>query len=644
MLSPQKCDASASRVSSFGESLQAGLISANLAWSTLCLGGYRPETQVVGYSLTAALVIVHLALRAFHRTTSERSFGVGDWMLGAFLAYAAVNAAWVSPVPWLGWVDFLCWAQLLAVYWIVRSGLCSAASRRFIFGTVLTLAIVSVALGYYQRFVNPEWLMLGRTQVSQFTGRVSGSFGIPNSLAALIMLVLPATVALAVRPGAGVLQRILFGYLGALLVSGFFMTLSRGGWLALALALAAWPLLRSRASLHRRLVASAGLIAAAALVVTALYFVSPGTRARLDAAVRDSGESSRPIMWKAAWSIFRDSPWLGGGAGSFNTLFEKYRPEACQREPQWAHNEYLNTLSDYGIVGFALLFGGACVLVFRSVDRPRAEAGPCLGLGGAAFHPWVIQGMGIGLLGFALQLFVDFHFKLPALAMAFAAIAGIVTQTAKIHAPVDGAKQDGLRRIILSLAALGCAAVFMLVFLPLLRAEAIRYVARQRIDKIALADLSDEQRRVVLRESQAAMDCVLSLYPSHAQAWADLSYIESLWSREQPSDTLRFGRLAEQSARRALSLSSEFPESWVRLGVALDMQGKWLEAGQQYIEALTRAPSSVNMRYYLAFHYSLRPTTYENARALIDTCLRLDPSHAPAQALHQQLASNPDAH
>ena len=37
----------------------------------------------------------------------------------------------------------------------------------------------------------------------------------------------------------------------------------------------------------------------------------------------------------------------GGGAGSYNVLLERFRPENFPDDAQWAHNDYLNTLSDF---------------------------------------------------------------------------------------------------------------------------------------------------------------------------------------------------------------------------------------------------------------------------------------------------------
>lgn len=88
-----------------GEWIVAVLLAANLVWTVLCLGGYRPETMVAGWLFTAAALAVQLGFGAWE---GRRPHEAALWLL-PFLGYAAFNVAAVSPVPWLGWRDWLGW-------------------------------------------------------------------------------------------------------------------------------------------------------------------------------------------------------------------------------------------------------------------------------------------------------------------------------------------------------------------------------------------------------------------------------------------------------------------------------------------------------------------------------------------------------
>src|SRR5476651_1817886 len=156
---------------------QIALLAANLAWTTLCLGGYRPETMVVTSVLTGALLAVHGLARAISPVPRAHPAG---WLLLPFLVYAAVNAQWLTPVRWLGWRDWFGWAQMIGIFWVVLNGVRSPAPRRALIFSLMGLGAVAVALACYQRFVQPDWLPLGRVQDDLFATRSSGPFGTPN--------------------------------------------------------------------------------------------------------------------------------------------------------------------------------------------------------------------------------------------------------------------------------------------------------------------------------------------------------------------------------------------------------------------------------------------------------------------------------
>ena len=124
------------------EWIRAALLAGNLAWTTLCLGGVLPATREVTACLTAALIAAHFA----DPRCGTRAHAAG-WLFVPFVAYAALNAAWVTPVRWLGWTDWLNWTQTIAVFWVVLNGLEAPACRRFVCAVIVALGVVAAALG-----------------------------------------------------------------------------------------------------------------------------------------------------------------------------------------------------------------------------------------------------------------------------------------------------------------------------------------------------------------------------------------------------------------------------------------------------------------------------------------------------------------
>lgn len=617
------------------EWLQALVLAANLGWTTLGLGGYRPETMVVTSALTGALLLLH-SLRWGLFRPAARLHPAGWWFL-PFLVYAAANVMWVTPVRWLGWHDWLWWAQMITVFWVVLNDITRPRPRLLLAATLGLLGFVAVVLAAYQTFVRPDWLMLGRTQAEQFLGRASGPFGIPNSLAALLLLFFPPAVMVVWRsgPAAG---RLLAGYLALAYLFGLVLTVSRGAWLGLGLAVCLWPMLVPGRTWRRRL----GLTLGAGLLVViagwSLYATVPPMRERFDALAAEAGERTRPVMWRGAWALFRENPVWGSGAGSYNVAFEKHRPEHYQLDSKWAHNDYLNTLSDHGAVGFALFFGA--VAAVAGICRWRAgEAAPTQAAAdGWLDDPRVRQGIGLGLLAFAFQLFVDFHLKIPALAMTLAVITAMQVQRLWTVPRPQSGSTGGRRLGMLALAAVVAAGVPLFVTTHY-RAETWRYAARQAMDRLVDAEVT--AYRDVLEPVQAALARATQTDAGNAQAWADRAQATILWAHVEPARTRDLGVEAEQYARRALALSRAGIEPWLRLGAALNMQGRWPEAGDAFGEAMARAPNNARVWFHQAYHLSLNPMTRAAARSAAAVSLRLDPGYRPAQVLRQQLASAP---
>jgi hypothetical protein len=343
-------------------------------------------------------------------------------------------------------------------------------------------------------------------------------------------------------------------------------------------------------------------------------------------------------MWRGAWEIFRESPATGSGAGSYNVVFERHRPEKFQDEPVWAHNDYLNTLSDYGAVGFALFFG-ACGVIAWGCGRGEKHPPPGRRFGGGATDDRiVIQGVAAGVVAFALQLFVDFHFKIPALALAFAVFSALAVQRTWPERRWSWAWSAKWETDACVVAATFVVASTIWFVNPLYRGEALRHAGRQAIERLGRESFHASRWAEVTGDARAALEQAVAIAPGNAGAWADLSYAISVRAHVEPARTPELGREAARAADQALAISQAVPEFWVRRAVALDMQDRHLEAGSAMIRALQLAPANARIWYYHAFHLSLGKNETARALAAVAFCLRLDPGIAQAQALRQRLA------
>lgn len=604
-------------------------LATTLAWTTLCLGGYLADTMVV----TSWAVFGLGGLGAVLWAAGRRSVNLAVLLPLPFLLYALGSVLWLAPAKWLAWREWLLWFQMWLVFTLALHFGRGRAQTWVLAGTFVLLGLAGSVMAAWQRFVDPSWMMLGRVQADQFVGRSAGMFGIPNSLAGLLELMVPVCLVLlfsrAVRPAG----KIACAWLAVLFVFAVVLTGSRGGWIGLGLALLIWPLLAGR-DWRKRVLGTVAVLVCAAAGLWALYHGSAYARMRIDPFLQGKFETSRPIIWKAGWQMWRDEPWLGRGAAAYNVLFDQYRPKGFRNEPDWTHNDHLNTLIDYGLAGFALWLGAGLTLGWAgwmAVRRARRETVSTDNL--FALAKWKL-GLLLGLLAYGFHLGVDFHTKIPALAYAAAVVAAVLLRD-----------EPGWWKSVRPMPAWACSVALIVAVgalawcmaAPLYRAEAIREEARRKIERYAIT--GEGNLTEIAPAAKSALTRAVRIDPSNGQAWADLSYATAQSWRAGKGDLVSLGRFAELAAEEAIKRCPVDAEFWVRKAVALDIQRGRAETESCYRRALELAPNSASWWYHYAYHLQAFPARRAEAMAAVETCLSLDPSHGPANILRQQLTT-----
>lgn len=183
-----------------------------------------------------------------------------------------------------------------------------------------------------------------------WSGRITSFLFHYNSLAGYLNTVAPLALGLAVlakdqwQRGLGFVTLVFVG-------AAQYLTGSRGGLAGIgAVALVSvFYLAPRRKTVAVLLIAS---ILAATLALTLAY--EGDLEADRYKAVDDFTLESRIAIWGAATMVFLQYPVLGAGVGTFRSRFHTYVPGI--RDDLDAHNLYLHTLAETGIIGFLLFF------------------------------------------------------------------------------------------------------------------------------------------------------------------------------------------------------------------------------------------------------------------------------------------------
>jgi len=193
--------------------------------------------------------------------------------------------------------------------------------------------------------------------------RPSGFLHHPNVLADYLVFLLPTAAGLVLL-GKKVIGRKAWLAAFIMLMVGagmIIITLSRGGWIALAIA----ALFFIVVGLRRRLVTRhhvMGLITAALVGAAVVAVVYPAAYLRITQSDQRSGES-RLIMIDQALLIVRSNPLFGVGLGGYNQAAQNYTPDSFSYVSTYfqdeirkgvVHNKYLLFTAEHGLIGICL--------------------------------------------------------------------------------------------------------------------------------------------------------------------------------------------------------------------------------------------------------------------------------------------------
>jgi O-antigen ligase len=257
-----------------------------------------------------------------------------------------------------------------------------------------------------------------------------GSFVNRNHFAGLLELCLPFPIlwgaAILARRGSryrspatpSLLACLAFSVAAVILVAILF-SLSRMGFIA---SLASLLVTGSLALAAHQPGVLRKLAPLAVLLIIGLAFVFLPNDQLIDrfASISSTAEISsdtRLQIWKDTLLLVREYPLFGCGLGAYEPVLLRYKTVAPDHTVDYAHNDYLQILAEFGVPGFALALAFLVVItasLTRTIfDAPgmeqRALPLACIG----------------AVTALVLHSFVDFNLYVPSNAMVAAWIAGL---------------------------------------------------------------------------------------------------------------------------------------------------------------------------------------------------------------------------
>ena len=417
-----------------------------------------------------------------------------------FLAYTALRF-WGSPVPYDSRLELLHVLLYALVYFVAAANFYRPSDRQVVVWTLMAVAVGEALYGGWQ-FTTKSNTALWVVRPIQYLDRGGGTYICPNHLAGLLVLVLGVVLArVIVNPTPSrslqknVLLKLLEVYVIGCTVVGLVATQSRGGWAATGVGVvtALFWIWRVKALPPRVVDVAFGVV-----VVAAVFAYShPAIRQRLQQSFairldytfedfqpvqsRDASLGGRAELNRATWGMVRDHAWVGTGPATWSWFFPRYRPAGTQYRPQYAHNDVLQLLAEYGLVGFLLVLGLLACFFWQVVRFTRPPFT-------SELHAFAI-GAATAVTGLLVHSFCDFNLHIPVNAFLFVSLLGLLAANSDGRWPCQRIELHRRARVSLGVVVLLLAALAAVLSLS---ATQVARLVRQGTDarlagKVAVA-------------------------------------------------------------------------------------------------------------------------------------------------------------
>jgi O-antigen ligase len=312
-------------------------------------------------------------------------------------------------------------ATYLILYFVVMQLLADAPIEtwRRLGIAVLFFGFIFSFLSILQFFWNPvRILWVDHDLITPF-----GSYVDRDHFAGLMEMVSPISAAYVLsRPQRDPLKGIL--WFGVLIpIVALLLTGSRGGFVAMLgeIVILGWILIWRNPLPERRVRAAATGLALVGVGALFLWLVPSFILTKLGTVNSYVAEThvGRISLWRNSLGIFLSHPLTGAGLGSFVTVYPAFEREPQELITEHAHNDYLEALTETGVVGGILILASLILFipaVFRNLEsKLRSEQG------------WIRMGAALACFGLLIHSFVDFNLQIPANAAWFAFCAGLAS-------------------------------------------------------------------------------------------------------------------------------------------------------------------------------------------------------------------------
>lgn len=599
-----------------------GMVLAVVVFGPVALGGVRPSEFLVLQFLTVAILVVWL-VRYWFGKTHRLLWTPICWAVLLFVGYVAYRY-FTADIEYVARQELIQVMVYAALFFAILNNLHRQEPTRLVSVTLISLGTLLSLYALYQLLTRSDhvWFFL---KPHDYFGRPSGSYICPNHFAGFLGMLMPIAFSYTLTGRFKPVPRILLGYATVMMMAGIAVTLSRGAYVAVGGALLVFfvCILRQRSYRIIGMVCLVLLVGGGAM----FYLKSIRTQERLSAAVNKGNfYNLRFRIWDAAWRMWHEHRWLGVGPGHFDQRYRQFRDahDQVQARAGYTHNDYLNTLTDYGIVGVALVTAPWVALYWgvfwgwRFIRRKSNDLGAKKS-NKSAF----VLGASIGLAAMLLHSWVDFNMHIPANAITAVVLMALITSHLRFASDRFWVTQR-LKGQLVGTFVLG-GAIVLLSFEGWQQAREQWWLSQARKQSAdPAAQLAALQKAFVVEPMNFETTYAIG-ENLRRQSWRG----EEGWQA--------LAETAMQWFQRGSALNVYDPYNYMRYGMCLHWLGRHAEAGEWFDRAIKLDPNGYFMRAHLGWHY-FQLEDYEKAKEWFQRSLYMNWLDNPIATSYMKLA------
>jgi tetratricopeptide (TPR) repeat protein len=570
------------------------LLAAGMVTMQVLIGGGRFVYALPGYAIIALAGLLSVMLLGATRPLPDRLCFLGSVL---FFGYVLARALF-SPAPYLARTDVAAVLGGLCIYGLTSCYLTSGKTRMSILACLLAVALAHVLVGLIQFRNGNNFMPLHFLQRFDYGRRASGFYVCPDHLAGLLEVLGIFGLSIVCWSRWPVWGKLLIGYATAAAYFGVVISGSRGGYLSVIASVAVFTwlsvrLLRNAGDANLLMkIGAAGAIAVLLGIAAAVFVIRQSDSLRERTTTALAARDFRFAAWQAAWEQWKLRPLLGTGSRTYLFYGRKFRAERVQRDPVYAHNDYLQLLAEYGVIGL-----GACAVFLgihlrrglidaRRLGPKRIAISQRLSSNAMALNMGALS----AAVAYAVHSIVDFNLHIPANVFMLAFVFGILAnagvsfeQTTRAATPADFASRGILVVIAISLGVL--------------------------VWRVGPGEYLGERARVMLRDRHflgaiAYAKRAIQSDMQNPELFYTLGRARTFGGDVQMDRTAALSyyeaaRPAFERARESAPLDETYA---IELALTYDQLGRFAEAEWMFGEAYLLDPRSTSLREYYRAH------------------------------------------